>query len=247
MLILHTSSLSKYGLNRIFEFAKAAGYDGIEIGVEKSNLDTQNAVYIKKLMEEYGLPVVALHAPQNGSIKSVEHVLQMATFLKAETVVITPPRLLDFKFTSWLKKEANSLRKKKNIQIALLNAPGKTFFGILPERAMNNVSDLKKFGMVALDCTSAYSKKVDLMRLYDLIKKSLVHVHLNNVYKHKEYALPMEGFLPIESLLRKLNSNNYKGAISIRVVPSELSAGDDDRVVQLLKKTKAFVEEFLSK
>ena len=91
MIALHTNSLHKYGLNRIFEFAKKAGYDGIEIGVEKGNFDTQNAEYIKKLSNEYNLPIVALHTPVNGSQKSVEHVIDMAIYLKCPVIVISPP------------------------------------------------------------------------------------------------------------------------------------------------------------
>ena len=115
MIALHTSSLHKYGLSRIFGFAKDAGYDGVEIEVDKNNFDTQNAEYIKELSDEYKMPVVALHAPTNATQKSVEHVVDMAVYLKCPVVVITPPKLTDFKFTRWLKKEAPSLRKKKHI------------------------------------------------------------------------------------------------------------------------------------
>ncbi len=245
MIALHTNSLHRYGLNRIFEFAKAAGYDGIEIGVEKNNFDTQNAEYIKKLSDEYKLPIIALHSPINGTAQSVEHVVEMAVYLKCPVVVITPPKLLDFKFTNWLKKKTPLLRKKKHVQIALLNAPGKTVLGFLPERAMNSVSDMKKFGMVALDASSAASKKWgNLMSVYGHLKKLIVHVHLSNINKHKEYSLPNEGVLPLESFLKKLKNNHYKGVISIRVRSSELSAGDDDKVITKLKKVKRFVEEF---
>lgn len=245
MIALHTNSLSKYGLNRIFEFAKEAGYDGIEIGVDKNNYDTQNAEYIKKLSDEYKLPIVALHSPQNGTAESVKHVVEMAVYLKCPVVVITPPKLLDFKFTNWLKKETPKLRKKKHIQIALVNAPGKTVLGFLPDRAMNSLADMKKFGMAALDTSSAASKKWgNLMSVYRHLKKLLVHVHLSNINKHKDYALPIEGILPLESFLKKLKSENYKGVISIRVRPSQLSAGDDDKVVAKLKKVKEFVDEY---
>lgn len=159
MIVLHSSSLQKYGLNRIFKFAKDAGYGGIEIAVEKSNYDTQNAEYIKELSDEYDIPVVALHAPTNATEKSVEHVVNMAIFLKCPVVVITPPKITDFKFTRWLKKEAPILRKKKKIKMALANAAGKTLLGFLPERAMNNITDLKKFKMVSLDTSSTASKK----------------------------------------------------------------------------------------
>jgi len=248
MLALHTNSLHHYGLNRIFEFAKAAGYDGIEIGVDKNNYDTQNAEYLKKLSNEYKLPVVALHSPINGTSKSVEHVIEMAVYLKCPVVVITPPKLLDFKFANWLKKQTPKLRKKKKIQIALVNAPGKTVFGFLPDRAMNSISDMKKFGMAALDTSSAASKKWgNLMSVYDHLKKLIVHIHLSNLHKHKEYSLPNEGVLPLESFLRKLKSHNYKGAISIRVRPTQLAAGDDDKVIANLKKVKSFVDEFFKK
>ncbi|MBU1018282.1 sugar phosphate isomerase/epimerase [Patescibacteria group bacterium] len=244
MIALHTSSLHKYGLSRIFEFAKEAGYDGIEVEVDKNSYDTQNAEYIKRLSQEYKMPVVALHTPSNGNEKSVEHVIEMAIYLKCPVVVITPPRIMDFKFTRWLKKEVPHLRKKKHIQIALANAGGKTFLGFLPERAMNNITDIKKFGMMSLDTTATHSKKSDLIRFYEHLKKLIVHIHLSNVRRHKEYSLPNEGVLPLESLLKKLKGDGFSGAISIRVRPAELSAGNDDKVIKTLKKVKDFVEDY---
>jgi sugar phosphate isomerase/epimerase len=246
MIALHSSSLSKYGLNRIFEFTASAGYDGIEISVDKNNFDTQNAQYIKELSEKYKLPILALHTPTNGSVKSVEHVVDMAVYLKCPVVVISPPKLFDFKFTNWLKKEVEPLRKKKKVQIALINASGETLLGFLPARALNNLTDLKKFGMISLDCSSTLSKKWDLIRIYEHLKKLIVHVHISNVRHHKEYSLPNEGVLPLESLLKKLKKDNYKGALSVRVRQTELSAGDDEEVVKKLKKVKNFINEFFA-
>lgn len=82
------------------------------------------------------------------------------------------------------------------------------------------------------------------MSVYGHLKKLVVHVHLSNINKHKEYSLPNEGVLPLESFLKKLKSNDYKGVLSVRVRPSELSAGDDDKVISKLKKAKAFIDEF---
>lgn len=247
MIALHTSSLHKYGLNRIFEFVKEAGYDGIEIEVDKNDFDTQNAEYIKQLSTQYKVPVVALHTPVDGAEKSVEHVVDMAVYLKCPVVVITPPKITDFKFTRWLKKQVRSLRKKKGVQIALANASGKTFLGFLPERALNNATDLKKFGMACLDTSATHSKKTDLIRFYDYLKKMIVHVHLSNVRRRKEYSLPNEGILPLESFLKKLKDNKYEGYVSIKVKPSELFAGEDEKVIKALKKVKSFVEEYMGK
>src|SRR3989338_5263328 len=109
MLLLHTDSLKKYGVNRVFEFAQAAGYDGVEVGVIKNNFDTQNAQYLKALSDTYNVPILALETPDIGSPKSVEHVVDMAVYLKCPTVVVNPPRLLDFRFINWLKKEIPGL------------------------------------------------------------------------------------------------------------------------------------------
>lgn len=245
MIALHSSSLHRYGLNRIFEFAKEAGYDGVEIAVDKNNFDTQNAEYIKALSDQYKLPVLALHSPVNGSVKSLEHVISMASFLGCSLVVVTPPRITDFTFTRWLKKEVPAIRKKKGIQIALTNVGGETFLGFLPGRALNNMTDLKMFGMVALDTSATAAKKVDLIRFYEHLKKMIVHVHLSNVRHHKEYSLPNEGVLPLESLLNKMKSNGYDGVVSIRVRPTDLMEGDDEKVVKALKKAKDFVDSYL--
>jgi len=42
----------------------------------------------------------------------------------------------------------------------------------------------------------------------------------------------------------KLKLNKFTGAISVKVRPTELSAGDDEKVVKNLKKVKKFIEEY---
>jgi sugar phosphate isomerase/epimerase len=53
MLLVSTSSLSGYGLHRIFSFVKKAGYDGIDLVLTKQNYDTWSADYIKSLIDEF--------------------------------------------------------------------------------------------------------------------------------------------------------------------------------------------------
>ncbi|MBI5412521.1 sugar phosphate isomerase/epimerase [Candidatus Peregrinibacteria bacterium] len=247
MLLLHTDSLKKYGINRIFEFAQDAGYDGVEVGVIKNNFDTQNAQYLKALSETYDIPILALETPDISSQKSVEHVIDMAAYLKCPTVVINPPRIFDFRFISWLKKGMHEVRRQKKINCALLNASNSSFLGFLPAHAMSSVTDLKEFKMVALDTSATASKHIELIRIYERLKKYIVHIHLSNIRHHKEYSLPNEGILPIESLLKKLKENDYQGNVSLLVQPNELFAGDDDKVIKTLKKVKAFYEEYYKK
>jgi len=62
MLGLSTGSLYTYGLDRVFGLAKEAGFDGIEVLVDR-RWDTRQADYLRHLMDRHGLPVVSLHSP----------------------------------------------------------------------------------------------------------------------------------------------------------------------------------------
>lgn len=50
MLLLSSQSFPRYGLERFFDFAKKAGYKGVEISVN-ANYDTQNVEYLKARKE----------------------------------------------------------------------------------------------------------------------------------------------------------------------------------------------------
>jgi sugar phosphate isomerase/epimerase/8-oxo-dGTP pyrophosphatase MutT (NUDIX family) len=59
---LSTGSLYTYGIARVFHFAAEAGYDGVEVLVDH-RWDTRQTVYLRRLVSEYGLPILALHSP----------------------------------------------------------------------------------------------------------------------------------------------------------------------------------------
>jgi sugar phosphate isomerase/epimerase len=245
MLTLSTDSLTGYGLNRIFEFVKEAGYDGIDIQIDSKNYDTQNTEYIKKLSEEHGVKIQSIKAPYDANTdKEVLQAVGMAKKLDAKVVIIQPPKLMNFKFVGWLKKEIPKLRAKERISIALENAPAKTLLGIFPEHAMGNLAELKEFKHACIDTSRVADKSEDIIRVYNSLKNYLVHLHLSNVNRGKKYNLPQEGILPLESLLAKLKQDKYPGAISIKVNPKFLGAGDDEEVIKSLKECKEFYEKY---
>jgi hypothetical protein len=57
----------------------------------------------------------------------------------------------------------------------------------------------------------------------------------------------MKGILPLESFLAKLKSTDYKGAISLKVKPEYLEAGNDKAVLKNLKECLAFCEKYFKK
>ncbi len=246
MIILCTQSLRGYGLNRIFELAKAAGYDGIDLEVDYGQYDSYNTEYLKKLIKEYNLPVHAISTPDQVSGKHIKELVDMAKELGSKVVVIQPPKILDFKLANWLKKEVPKLREKEFISIALENAPAGTFLGFIPEHAMANTDELKRFKHISLDTARIGEKHQDLMRAYNAFRKYLVHIHLSNVYHGKKYAPLKEGILPLESFLTKLKQDRYPGAISIKIHPKFLHAGEDERVVSELEDIKKYYDKYYS-
>jgi sugar phosphate isomerase/epimerase len=244
MLALSTDSLKGYGLNRIFGIVKAAGYDSVDLAIDPKNFDTQNAEYVKSLIDETGIPVSAIQTANSSSPKKILAAINMAKLIGTRIVVVQPPKIFDFKFIQWLKNEIPKIRQKENISIALENAPSQMFLGIIPEHAMGNILDLKKFKHACIDTSRIAQKKEDLIRVYKTLQKFLVHIHLSNVKAGKAYYPPDKGILPIESLLTKLKQDGFPGTISMKVNGKFIDAGDDDKVMKNLADMKLFYETY---
>ena len=99
MLALSTGSLYNYGLDRVFDLAKEAGFDGIEVLVD-GRWDTRQADYLKHLMDRHGLPIVSLHSPfdlirvpgwEQDPIWRLKRTVELAEALGAQVVVAHPP------------------------------------------------------------------------------------------------------------------------------------------------------------
>lgn len=244
MLALSSASLERYGLHRVFRFAKQAGYDGVDIEISKS-FDTQDAGYLRELSSESRLPIITLVTPKKvGGEDKILKYIKLAKDVGASIVAINPPNLFDFGYIQWLKNDLPGIRKREKIHIGLLNATAGRMFGFLPEHALNSLNDLKKFKEVCIDTSNVYSIKEDLIRMYEKLKNEIIHIFLSNVRGGKDHALPMEGSLPLESLLTKLKKDGYKGSLAIRVNGKELGEGDEDKVHKNLVKIKDFVDQY---
>ena len=49
--------------------------------------------------------------------------------------------------------------------------------------------------------------------------------------------------MPLESFLSKLKQDKYPGALSIKVLPKYLHAGDDEKVIEELERAKKYYEK----
>lgn len=246
MLSICTDSFKGYGLNRIFEMIKKGGFDGVDLNIDPRNFDTQNAAYVKSLIDLHQIPVLSISTPPTSSAKKIQAAVDMAKELGTKIIVIQPPKIFDFQYANWLKNEIPKLRQRESISIALENAPSESFLGIIPEHSMNNVIDLKKFKHVCIDTTRIATKKEDLIRIYKALKPFLVHVHLSNVKNGIPYSPPQAGILPVESFLTKLKQDGFPGAISMKLNPKFLNVGEDEKVLKELAELKEFYTTYFT-
>ena len=61
-ITLSTGSLYTYGISRVFELAAEAGFEAIEILIDH-RWDSRQPAYLRRLILESGLPIVAVHSP----------------------------------------------------------------------------------------------------------------------------------------------------------------------------------------
>lgn len=101
--IFSTASIHTYGTARTFEIASRAGFDGMELMIDYRP-DTRDADYIRRLIDRYHLPVLAVHSPflfyargwgkDNPTL--IQRAVKMAETLGAEAVVLHLPEKVDY-------------------------------------------------------------------------------------------------------------------------------------------------------
>ena len=112
MLLLSTSSLAGYGLHKMFQLVKEAGYDGIDLVVDNENYDSWDKEYLKKISKESGIRIISISAPsQKLNEEKVHELITLATELGAKIVTFSPPHISD-KNVKWFKNLLPTLKQE---------------------------------------------------------------------------------------------------------------------------------------
>lgn len=250
MLLLSTSSLAGYGLHRIFQFAKRAEYDGIDLAIDFSLFDTYNTEYLRFLMEDTGIAIHSITVPEKQvSTAQLEFCLTMAADLGVTMVNVHPPHRLE-KEKDWFGEHLKVLQNKYEHQIInVINAPPKTWLFIIAEYGDARPETIKKMtehtalSIANIDPNSG----VDLMRTFYLLGSTMEFVYLSDKREGDERLFPWDGLMPLESFLIRLKEAKYQGNFSLQVSPSALGAGDDEQVHKELLRAKNYLSKYYYK
>lgn len=256
-IILNSGSLHNYGLNRLFELASKAGYDGIELVID-NNWDNRQPEYVKKLENQFKIKVLSVHSAMEfvtcwGPDPKIRHLesIQIAKKIGAKHIVIHPHDYNDESFYGWIKKNYQEL-----IDLA---KPIKVSFENHTTRRSAYQSDKKFFGCFpsyTLDTSHIATAKLDLSEVLDQVGNKLAHIHLSDsdFAKRPElpdliadrHMIPGTGKLPLKEFLKKLKTTGYSGYIVTELLPESLGAGKSDAyILKNLRKALDFVRSNL--
>ena len=245
MLCLTTGCLYKYGLNRIFEFTKDAGFEGLDI-ILNDIFDTRDPDYLLRLQEFFKLPIVSLSLPADSTPKRFQAALEIAETANIPLLNVRPPLFTNVRYAQWFKNEIPKLQKRTKVKIAVENPPSNSGF-FLPQYSLRNIEDLRRFDYICLDTCHLASQKLPLLRVYKIIRKRLEFVYISNFHNGMANQALDEGEIPLESFLTHLRKDNFTKPICIKFSLEAMGAGDKNKVMENLRRAKAFYEEYFLK
>ncbi|MCH8518460.1 hypothetical protein LAT59_01745 [Candidatus Gracilibacteria bacterium] len=246
MLLLSTSTLTGYGLHRVFDFAKKAGYDGLDISLGIMNFDLWDGDYILSLTKLYNIPIRSITAPSKDmSTKKFQDILTLGKKLGVHSLSFAPPHIMD-KDTKWFHTLSKA-QKATDIHLCVHNVESTFLFFVIPEYRNASFEKIKSVtGNASLDILAvANSSQMDIMRALAVLGSSLKNVYIADRNTVTKGILPGTGegglsYIPLESFLMKLKAQSYSGDISLKVTAKEIGVGDAERVLEHLKAMKAY-------
>jgi sugar phosphate isomerase/epimerase len=265
--ILSTGSLHTYGLDRCFELAAQAGFEGIEVMVDR-RWDTRQPHYLQRLTARHRLPILALHVPLDNTMVPgwpddapgrIFQTVALAEAIGAPVVVHhLPPRFrlgwlsihgtrLPVPFVgsntyrNWLLEAYPKLQNASSVTLCIENLPAITLFRRRVNLAWwNTVREIARFPALTLDTTHLATWNLDPTTVYRQLAGQVRHVHLSN-FNGRQHRRPEDGHLRLDRLLACLAADGYTGAVSLELCPEALNAGaPDDEIVRLLSASLAY-------
>jgi len=249
-LSLATASLYLYPLRWVFAIAKAVGFEGLELALNRE-VTRRGSRYVKALIEEYDLPVLSLHPPMaflpgRGDCSArLPHMIEMALEIGCPLVILHPPQAESFDHgpgRTYLKalREGQWQAEGSGVRIGLENRG--FFFERDESRLLSDSLELRRFAdehglSLILDTAHAGSSGRSLMETYEIMRGRLANIHFSDLrplprlldwpYLHtylKHHQIPGQGRLPLAELLARLREDGYCGPLTLEISPVALGA-----------------------
>ena len=132
----------------IFDLAKEAGFDGIDLAIRKNN-DSRNVEYVKKLTIKHEMPVKSIQVSENVNQKELNKALDLCEATGADTIAINAPKFFNLKTFNFLTDNLDTYKKEnRHIHFSIINPENATLFALpIPQYRFSNIVEIiKKYG-----------------------------------------------------------------------------------------------------
>ena len=268
---LSTGSLYLYPLRQIFAVAKDTGFEGLEL-VLSPEVFIRGSGYVRRLSQEYELPIFTLHPPMIPIRRWREHhellpqMIPVARDLGCQFIIIHAPKALNL--TEGLGREYSAAVRAGVRELSRsspkLSVENQAVFQALDTRyVLSSPAELRSFAdqydlILTLDTAHAASFPYDILEAYQIFGDRLGNIHLSdfrsglsippwfNMHSYfKHHQIPGDGDLPLLELLRRLKADSYEGLLSLEISPVALQAWRPRRAKRNLSRCLDFVKKAL--
>jgi len=234
-LILSAGSLYTLPATQVFEMARVAGFDGLEVIINHDFSGSQALDHLQELQKIH--PVLSLHAPffeidgWGNKIDQLKRCAELALNAGVPLINFHPPNWLhfEFKFWRWLKriKDFQAEIGQNGVLITIENMP------CLPQFKMNPYMLTKIENMVRFmeernlyltfdtaHCGSMHTDFLgDFHQFYD--SGRMRNIHFSDYGNGQEHLFPGHGALPLTRFLNHLRETDYDQALVLELAPHE--------------------------
>lgn len=238
---LSTSSVYPGGVEETFALAQDLGYDGVEVMVLRDP-DSQDAIRLRHLREEFGLPVLAIHAPTllltqgvwgKDPWDKIDRSTELAHAVGADVVVVHPPFRWQRGYAEHFVGAIAERERLDGMRLAVENMfpwrartsrRERTMQAYLPgwdplEHDYRSVTlDLSHTATAGLDRDAA-------LAMADELFPRLAHLHLadgTNTFLD-DHLVPGRGDQPCAEVLQMLATQRFTGSVVVEVNTRKMS------------------------
>lgn len=233
---LSSGSLFTLPLQRAFELAAAAGFDGLELIINQ-DFQRVNPVRLVKSLQEIA-PINSIHAPfmpldgWGGPVESLYHSVKLAAETGIELVNFHPPSWLGMEigFWRWLYRVRDFQQEiglDGQVLVTIENMPWVGRNKINPN-ILSATRDMIAFIrdhnlFLTFDTTHMGSGKANFINDFYLFYESgrVRNVHFSDYGFDREHLIPGHGRLPLTRFLNHLKHTDYRGCVTLEVSPHE--------------------------
>lgn len=249
---LSTVSVYPESTAHAFGYAKAVGYDAVEVMVGVDALSQQTSA-VQQLSEHHDIPISAVHAPcllftqrvwGTDPWGKLERSADMAHAVGAGTVVVHPPFRWQKEYAAGFVEGIAKLEANTGLSFAVEN--------MYPWRASRRSMQMylphwdpstEDYANTTIDLSHAAIAQDDVIEMADRLGRRLRHIHLTDGTDgaKDQHLVPGRGDMNAAAFLRHLAATGFDGEIVLEI-NTRKCATKADRETDL-RESLAFARE----